>query len=203
MCRRPIRLCGAAPGRSVRMPAGCFFLFAWRIAHRDRCGHLQDAVGYTPTAFVYPPAVLPPPFPFFCRPVVGAMSSGKPDQSQDPQTWSCGLMVRPQPRASCLRLGTTAHLSMAPPARRSGCHCLPVSADTPLTAACRVSVPPVRTMHCIPSFSFFFWGLPCRPATCQCGWPGARRLLYPLGAPLSLPVCHGAGLSGRDVQCKR
>ena len=44
----------------------------------------------------------------------GVMSSGKPPQSQDPQTWSCGLVARPRPRASCLGLCTPAPGSPTP-----------------------------------------------------------------------------------------
>ena len=45
------------------------------------------------------------------RAAVSAMSPGKPPQSQDLQTWSCGLVARPRPRASCLGLCTAAGVS--------------------------------------------------------------------------------------------
>ena len=44
---------------------------------------------------------------------VSVMSSGKPHQSLDLPTWSCGPVAQPQPHASCLGLCTTAHVSEA------------------------------------------------------------------------------------------
>ena len=39
---------------------------------------------------------------YTCGAAVSVMFSGKPQQSQDLQNWSCGLVARPPPRASCL-----------------------------------------------------------------------------------------------------
>ena len=47
-------------------------------------------------------------------PAVSVKSSGKPAQSQDRQTPSCGLVARPRRRASCLGLSTTARVSPTP-----------------------------------------------------------------------------------------
>ena len=67
---------------------------------------------------------------------MSVMSSGKPHQSLDLPAWSGGPVTRPQPRASCLGLCTTAHVSptVARCGTRSDYHCLPVRTDTPLTA---------------------------------------------------------------------
>ena len=43
---------------------------------------------------------------------LGVMSSGKPHQSQDLPTWSCGLVARPWPCASCLGLCTTLRVPL-------------------------------------------------------------------------------------------
>ena len=79
------------------------------------------------------PAPPPPPHPSVKGAAVSVMSPGKPHQSQDLQTWSCGLVARLQPPASCLVLCTTAHGSLTPRhvvRPGAGCHCLRVSANT-------------------------------------------------------------------------
>ena len=77
------------------------------------------------------------------RSAVSVMSSGKPQQSEDLQT--CGLVARPLCRASCLGLCTTTTVARCRTC--GGCHWWRMSADTPLTALCRASVPRVRTMN--------------------------------------------------------
>ena len=83
--------------------------------------------------------------------VVSVMSSGKPHQSQDLQTWSCGLVAWPQPCALCLGLCTTALVARYGTCSGYNClcgyNCLQMSGDTPLTAFCRDPVPPVKTMN--------------------------------------------------------
>ena len=54
-----------------------------------------------------------PPSPFQSRSCDECeVLSGKRHQSQVLQTWSCGPVAQPRPRASCLRLCTTAHVCL-------------------------------------------------------------------------------------------
>ena len=123
------------------------------------------------------------------------MSSGKPHQSQDLQTRSCGPGARPRPRASCLGPYTTAHVSLNTVARCGtcgGCHCRRVSADTPLTAWRRPPSAPGQA-HTLTQF--------CTHVHGHCVWKFHCEGSLQDPAPSWTEACGVACEVGRCVVC--
>ena len=132
---------------------------------------------------------------------VRVMSSGNSPVSipADPVLWSSGsaltLCIMSWTVHHCPRVSdTVAHRGTC-----GGCHCLCTSADTPLTALRRASVPPVRTMNehgcvCLCACAWACVGLHCAGVT-QGLRPESNR-----GKPeTTRQVCHstsGEGASG-------